>query len=151
MPENEFLPLILLFLFGGFAVLSAVLKVRARVMAIPAVALAVLEGISGMALMGAAMPTSGSLESASRIGILTAVLVALSSTIHLLKVRERDRIREASEGKRLYAAVKYGIDGNPSPAADELPEADKLPEADALPEADELPEGTGPSGVDGPQ
>ncbi len=151
MPENEFLPLILLFLFGGFAVLSAVLKVRARVMAIPAVALAVLEGISGMALMGAALPTSGSLESASRIGILTAVLVALSSTIHLLKVRERNRIREASEGKRLYAAVKYGIDGNPSMLADAIPEADELPEADALPEADELPEGTGPSGVDGPQ
>jgi heme/copper-type cytochrome/quinol oxidase subunit 3 len=133
MPENEFLPLILLFLFGGFAVLSAVLKARARLMALPAVALAVLEAISGMALMAAAVPTSGSLESASRIGILTAVLVVVSSTVHMAKVRARSRVREESEGKRLYAALKYGIDGSPSTLADELPE------------------GTGPSGVDGPQ
>jgi hypothetical protein len=143
MPENGFLPLILLFLFGGFAVLSAALKARARVMALPAIALAVLEGISGMVLMGVALPTSGSLETASRMGILTAVLVALSSTIHLLKVRERNRMREASEGKRLYAAIKYGIDGSPSILADELPEAGERPEAD------ELSEGAGPSGVDG--
>ena len=109
MSENEFLPLILLFLFGGFAVLSAVLKARARVTALLGVALAVLEGLSGMALMAAALPTSGSLETASRMGILTAVLVGVSSTVHLLKVRERNRAREASEGKRLYAAVKYGV------------------------------------------
>jgi hypothetical protein len=51
MSQNEFLPLILLFLFGGFAVLSAVLKARARVRVLLAVALAVLEGLSGMALM----------------------------------------------------------------------------------------------------
>ncbi len=131
MPENEFLPLILLFLFGGFAVLSAVLKARARLMALPAIALAVLEGISGMALMGAALPTSGSLESASRIGILTAVVVALSSAVHLLKVRERNRIREASEGKRLYAAVKYGIDGNPGVAGEGLSEREGSPQPDA--------------------
>ena len=81
MSENQFLPLILLFIFGGFAVLSAVLKARARVTAFSDVVLAVLEGISGMALMAAALPTSGSLESASQIGILTAVLVAVSSTV----------------------------------------------------------------------
>ncbi len=46
MSENEFLPLILLFLFGGFAALSAVLKVRARVTAFLGVTLAVLEGLS---------------------------------------------------------------------------------------------------------
>ncbi len=109
MSENEFLPLILLFLFGGFAALSAVLKARARVTALLGVALAVLEGLSGMALMAAALPTSGSLETASRMGILTAVLVGVSSTVHLLKVRERNRAREASEGKRLYAAIKYGV------------------------------------------
>jgi hypothetical protein len=60
MSENQFLPLILLFLFGGFAVLSAVLKARAHVTAFSDVVLAVLEGISGMALMAAALPTSGS-------------------------------------------------------------------------------------------
>ena len=108
MSQNEFLPLILLFLFGGFAVLSAVLKVRARVTALLAVALAVLEGLSGMALMAAALPNSGSLETASRMGILTAVVVAFSSTVHMIKVRDRRRTREASEGQRLYAAVKIG-------------------------------------------
>ena len=122
MSENQFLPLILLFLFGGFAVLSAVLKARARVTAFSDVVLAVPEGISGMALMAAALPTSGSLESASRIGILTAVLVAVSSTVHMAKVRARSRAREESEGKRPYAALKYGIDGSPSMLADALPQ-----------------------------
>jgi hypothetical protein len=77
-----------------------------------------------MALMAAAVPTSGSLESAARMGILTAVLVALSSTVHMLKVRERNRVREASEGKRLYAAVKYGIDGTPDVTEDGLSEGE---------------------------
>ncbi len=113
MSENEFLPLILLFLFGGFAALSAVLKVRARVTAFLGVTLAVLEGLSGMVLMAVALPTSGSLETASRMGILTAVLVGVSSTVHLLKVRERNRAREASEGKRLYAAIRYGVGASP--------------------------------------
>jgi len=104
--QNEFLPLILLFLFGGFAVVSALLKTRARVTALLGVTLAVLEGLSGMALMAAALPMSGSLETASRMGILTAAVVALSSTVHMLKVRDRSRAREASEGRRLYAAVR---------------------------------------------
>jgi len=107
--QNEFLPLILLFLFGGFAVVSALLKTRARVTALLGVTLAVLEGLSGMALMAAALPMSGSLETASRMGILTAAVVALSSTVHMLKVRDRSRAREASEGRRLYASVKTGM------------------------------------------
>ncbi len=140
MSENQFLPLILLFIFGEFAVLSAVLKARARVTAFSDVVLAVLKGIPGMELMAAALPTSGSLESASRIGILTAVLVAVSSTVHMAKVRVRSRAREESEGKRSYAALKLReIDGSPSILAD------------TLPEADEPTEGTGSSGVDGPQ
>ncbi len=127
MPENELIPLILLFLFGGFAVLTALLKTRARVTALLAVALAILEGLSGLALMAAALPTSGSLEMASRVAIVTAVLVALSSTVHMLKVRGRSQARELSEGGRLYAAVKTGIhtsglaDGEdpvPAPAVD---------------------------------
>ena len=130
MSDDEFLPLILLFLFGGFAVLSAVLKIRARIKAPLGVALLLLEGLSGMALMAAALPTSGSLETASRTGILTAVVVALSSTVHLLKVRDRDRAREASEGRRLYAAVKTGLhtsgptlgeDSGPAPDEDSAP------------------------------
>ena len=104
---RDLLPLILLFLFGGFAVLSAALKSRARVTALSGVALAVLEGVAGMALMAVALPGSGSLETASRVGIVTAVLVATSSTVHLMKVRDRSRAREASEEKRLYAAIKY--------------------------------------------
>ena len=104
---RDLLPLILLFLFGGFAVLSAALKSRARVTALSGVALAVLEGVSGMALMAVALPGSGSLETASRVGIVTAVLVATSSAVHLMKVRDRGRARVASEEKRLYAAIKY--------------------------------------------
>ena len=77
-----------------------------------------------MVLMGASLPTSGSLETASRIGILTAVLVAVSSTVHLIKVRERSRRREASEGKRLYAAIQYQTEGNPSVTGEEPSEAD---------------------------
>ena len=118
MSQNEFLPLVLLFLFGGFAVLSALLKARARATALLGVTLAVLEGLSGMALMAAALPMSGSLETASRMGILTAAVVALSSTVHMLKVRDRSRAREASEGRRLYAAVKTGMHTS-GPAAGE--------------------------------
>ena len=118
MSQNEFLPLILLFLFGGFAVVSALLKARARVTALLGVTLAVLEGLSGMALMAAALPMSGSLETASRMAILTAVLVGVSSTVHLIKVRERTLAREASEGKRLYAAVKYGVGESPDVPGD---------------------------------
>ena len=84
-----------------------------------AVGLTVLEGISGMVLMGASLPPSGSLETASWIGILTAVLVGLSSAVHLVKVRKRNRNREASEGKRLYAkramAPRASKTGPPNP------------------------------------
>ena len=130
MSENELIPLILLFLFGGFAVLTALLKTRGRVTAPLAVTLAVLEGLSGLALMAAALPTSGSLETASRVAIVTAVLVALSSTVHMLKVRGKSRARELSEGGRLYAAVKTGIhtsglaegeDSVPAPGPDSAP------------------------------
>ena len=41
MFENQFLPLILLFLFGGFAALSAVLEALACVTALSGVVLAV--------------------------------------------------------------------------------------------------------------
>lgn len=132
MSENEFLPLILLFLFGGFAVASALLKTRARVTALLGVTLAVLEGLSGMALMAAALPMSGSLQTASRVGILTAAMVALSSTVHMLKVRDRSRAREASEGKRLYAAVKYGVGGSTSTPGGVPVELDGPAEPDAL-------------------
>ena len=121
---SDFLPLVLLFLFGGFAAVSALLKSRARVTAPLAVGLTVLEGISGMVLMGASLPTSGSLETASRIGIVTAVLVGISSTVHLMKVRERNRVREASEGRRLYAAIRYQTGDNPSVTGEEPSELD---------------------------
>ena len=137
---REFIPLVLLFLFGGFAALSALLKSRAKVTAPLSVVLTVLEGISGMVLMGASLPMSGSLETASRVGFVVAVLVALSSTVHLVKVRERGRGREASAGKRFYAAVgseagesestsvigeePSGLDGSTHPGAASGPAAD---------------------------
>ncbi len=117
---REFIPLVLLFLFGGFAALSALLKSRAKVTAPLSVVLTVLEGISGMVLMGASLPMSGSLETASRLGLVAAVLVALSSTVHLMQVRERSRSREVSEGKRLYAAVGYETGKSPSVIGEEL-------------------------------
>ena len=104
--------------------MSALLKSRARVTAPLAVGLTVLEGISGMVLMGASLPGSGSLETASRIGIATAVLVGISSTVHLTKVRHRSRGREASEGKRLYAAIRYQTGDNPSVTGEEPSELD---------------------------
>ncbi len=104
--------------------MSALLKSRARVTAPLAVGLTVLEGISGMVLMGASLPGSGSLETASRIGIATAVLVGISSTVHLTKVRGRSRGREASEGKRLYAAIRYQTGDNPSATGEEPSELD---------------------------
>ncbi len=121
---RDLLPLILLFLFGAFAVLSAVLKSRARVTALLGVALAVLEGISGLVLMVVSLPGSGSLEAASRLGLVTAVLVAVSSTVHLLKVRDGSRTREASEGKRLYAAVQPQLGERPSETEDGPPGPD---------------------------
>ena len=89
-----------------------------------AVGLTVLEGISGMVLMGASLPGSGSLETASRIGIATAVLVGMSSTVHLTKVRDRSRGGEASEGKRLYAAIRYQTGDKPSVTGEEPSELD---------------------------
>ncbi len=124
MSDSDLLPLILLFLFGGFAVLSAVLKARAGVTSLLGVTLAVLEGLSGIALIFSALPMSGSLETASRMAILTAVLVAVSSTVHLMKVRERTRAREATEGKRLYAAIKYGVGASPGDPGDGPTEPD---------------------------
>ena len=79
-----------------------------------ALGLTVLEGISGIVLMGASLPSSGSLETASRISIVTAVLVGISSTVHLMNVRKRSRNREASEGKRLYAAIQYETSHGPT-------------------------------------
>ncbi len=121
---SDFLPLILLFLFGGFAVVSALLKTRARVKAPLGVVLTVLEGISGLVLMAASLPSSGSLETASRIGMVAAVLVAVSSTVHLLMVRERNRTREALVGRRLQAAIQSGVSDNPSVTGDEQAEPD---------------------------
>jgi hypothetical protein len=96
------------------------LKSRARVTAPLSVLLAVAEGISGMVLMGASLPGTGSLETASRLGIVTAVLVAISSAVHLMKVRARGRGREASEGKRLYAALRYETVDHQSVTGEEL-------------------------------
>ena len=107
---NEVLPLILLFLFGGFAVLIAALKGRARITAPTAVTLAVLEAISGLALMVLAFPTSGTLETAARMGVVTALMVGLSASVHLIHVRKKSRAREASEGRRLHYVLKFGID-----------------------------------------
>ena len=124
MAQYDFLPLIILFLFGGFAVLSALLKTRARVKAFLSIAFILMEGFAGVALMATALPTSGSLEAASRMGIIVALLVALSSTVHLVKVRERNRAREASEGKRLYASIRYGIDASAMLTGESLLEPD---------------------------
>ena len=115
---RDLLPLGLLFFFGGFAVLSAVLKSRAGVTTLLGVSLTVLEGISGMALMVSALGGAGSLATASGVGIVTAVLVAFSSTVHLMKVRDRIRAREASEEKRLYAALKYPMGDGPGVTED---------------------------------
>ncbi len=128
---NEILPLIILFLFGGFAVFTAALKSRARVTAPLGVILALLEALSGIALMVAAFPSSGALESASRMGIVTAVMVGISSTVHVIKVRERSRALEASEGSRLHLAIKYGVGrgkvyGDPRPDFD-MPENGDAP------------------------
>lgn len=106
---SDFGLLILLFLFGGFAVLSALAKARARITAAVAVVFAVLEGLAGLALMTVSTPTSGSLRTASAAGIATAVLVCVSSTVHLVNVRKRRRARDASQERRLYQSIKYGI------------------------------------------
>ncbi len=75
---------------------------------------------------------SGSLETASRIGIVTAVVVGISSAVHLMKVRDRSRGREASEGKRLYAALRYETGDNASVTGEEPPELDdSTPRGDA--------------------
>ena len=117
---RDLLPLGLLFFFGGFAVLSAVLKSRAGVTTLLGVSLTVLEGISGIALMVSVLLAAGSLATASAVGIVTAVLVAFSSTVHLMKVRDRSRARQASEETRLYAAIKYPMDDIASVTENEL-------------------------------
>jgi len=115
---RDLLLLGLLFFLGGFAVSSAVLKSRAGVTTLLGVSLTVLEGISGIALMGSVLLAAGSLATAS------AVLVAFSSTVHLMKVRDRNRVRQASEEKRLYTALKYPMGDNPGVTEDESSEPD---------------------------
>ena len=112
--------LILLFLFGAFAILSAGLKARARITAPAAVILAVLEGLAGLVLMAVSRPTSGSLQTASAVGIATAALIVMSSTVHLVHVRNRRRARDASQERRLYQSIKYGLDapGSAPPEVD---------------------------------
>jgi hypothetical protein len=107
---SEVLPLILLFLFGGFAVFTAALKIRARLGAPLGIVLAALEAISGIALMTIAFPTPGTLETALRMGVVTALMVGLSSTVHVINVHKKSRAREASEGQRLRYSLKFGID-----------------------------------------
>ena len=97
------------------------------------VGLTVLEGISGVVLMGASLPTSGSLETASRIGIVTAALVGISSTVHLMKVRERSRGRDASEGKRLFAALRYETGDTPSVVEDGPSKPDASTDVEEVP------------------
>jgi hypothetical protein len=121
---RDLLPLGLLFFFGGFAVLSAVLKSRAGVTTILGVSLTVLEGISGIALMVSVLLAAGSLATASAVGIVTAVLVAFSSTVHLMKVRDRSRTRQTSEEKRFYTAPKYPMGDNPGVTEHERSEQD---------------------------
>jgi hypothetical protein len=121
---RDLLLLGLLFFFGGFAVSSAVLKSRAGVTTLLGVSLTVLEGISGIALMGSVFLAPGSLATASAVWIVTAVLVAFSSTVHLMKVRDRNRARQASEEKRLYTALKYPMGDNPGVTEDESSEPD---------------------------
>ena len=121
---RDLLPLGLLFFFGGFAVLSAVLKSRAGVTTLLGISLTVLEGISGIALMVSALLAAGSLATASAVGIVTAVLVAFSSTVHLMKVRDRSRVRQASEEKRLYTAIQYPMDDIASVTENEPSEPD---------------------------
>jgi hypothetical protein len=106
---NELIPLILLFLFGGFAVVTAALKARSRVTSPVAVVFTLLEAVSGVALMVVAFPGSENLAAASRMGMVAGVMVALSSTVHLVQVRARSRANEESEGHRLHLAVKYGV------------------------------------------
>jgi hypothetical protein len=124
---NEFLPLILLFLFGGFAVVTALLKTRARVRSPLGVVLTFLEGISGLVLMGSALPGAGSLGRASWIAIVVAGLVAASSTVHLLTVRERSRAREASTGNRLAAAIEYPVGDAPATPGDDVSAEPRYP------------------------
>lgn len=84
-----------------------------------------------MALMVTAFPTSGSLETASRLGIITALMVGTSSTVHLIKVREQSRAREASVGRRLHLAVKYGMDSSGNLAGEPVPDLDGEANGDA--------------------
>ena len=132
---TEVLPLILLFLFGGFAVMTAALKSRARVTAPLGVVLAVLEAISGMVLMVVAYPRSGSMVTAAWVGVVTAVMVGLSSSVHLIHVHKKSRAREASEGRRLHYALKFGIDARGEVVGEPIPDLDLKPYGQAPPEA----------------
>ncbi len=101
---------VLLFFFGGFAILSAFLKTRARARTGESGSgLALIELFFGAALLIVVMPAVGSLRAAVGFGVATAGIVILTTGLHALKTRELRRAREESEGTRLYARIKFGV------------------------------------------
>ena len=101
---------VLLFLFGGFAIVSALLKTRARArLQAGGSGVALIELFFGAALFVVAMPAVGSLRMAVGFGAATAGVVVLTTVLHMLKTGELRRAREESEGERLYARVKFGV------------------------------------------
>lgn len=128
---------VLLFLFGGFAILWAFLKGRARARTGEGGSgLALVEFLVGAALLIVVVPAVGSLRTAIGFGVATAVVVIVTTGLHALKTRELRRAREDSEGTRLYARVKFGVGegdaatpGEATPAQAEPPRKKTLAEA----------------------
>ncbi len=100
----------LLFLFGAFALLSAVLKGRSTQRAGAGVALLTLvEALAGLVLMGTTVPGVFPINVPGTAGLATVALVLFSTTAHLFRLRSLSRAREESTGSRLYASVTYGV------------------------------------------
>ena len=108
----------LFFIIGAFALFSAGLKGRKTMRAGMGVSLlTVLEGAAGVVLMVTTLPGVFVLPVAGGVAMVTAVVVLASTTVHLVQIRAASRAREESEGSRLYATLKYGLDdGSPEEA-----------------------------------
>ena len=116
---------VLLFLFGGFAILSAFLTARARArVGESGSGLVLVEFFFGAGLLIVVLPGVGSLGTAVGFGVATAGVVILTTGLHALKTRELRRAREESEGTRLYTRIKFGVgEAEATPSEGTPPEA----------------------------
>ncbi len=99
---------ILLGLLALFTLLSGWMKSRARIRsAVGGAGLGAVELLAGFMLLIAQGPGMAPDGARMALGAFTAVVLVLSNVGAVLKASRLRRVREGSEGSRLYSSIKY--------------------------------------------